>query len=86
MAAQPSLTRQLLYKVLRDYEELSAIPDAKFNAEVVRRLLSDMQGQQFPNDAPKTPSAKKKASGPQEIVDQGGVQGKPTLQSVDKDW
>lgn len=86
MGAEPSQTRQLLRKVLRDYEELPAIADAKFNAEVVRRLLSDMQNQQSPNDVPETPSTRKKASGPEEIVEQGGVPGKPTFQSVDKDW
>jgi Ca-activated chloride channel family protein len=75
---------QKLRRVLKSYEELPAIPDAQFNAEVVRRRLADLQLQS--PAAPQTPSTRQKAFGARNIVRQGGVPGKPKTQSVDKDW
>src|ERR1700722_2449381 len=77
--------QQLLRRVLSRYEELSAIPDARFNADVVRQRLADLLKRQS-MDAPGTPSARKKASGPHDIVEQGGVPGKTRAQNVDRDW
>jgi Ca-activated chloride channel family protein len=80
----PPWYQQKLRRVLSSYEELSAIPDAQFNADIVRRRLADFERQS--QDAPQTPSTKQKAFGPRDIVRQGEVPGRTRSQSVDKDW
>lgn len=80
----PPWYQQKLRRVLSSYEELSAIPDARFNAEVVRRRLADAQRQS--QGGPQTPSTRQKAFGPRDIVRQGEVPGRTRRQSVDKDW
>lgn len=80
----PPLYQQKLRRVLSIYEELSAIPDAQFNATVVRGRLADLQRQS--QNASLTPSSREKAFGPRDIVQQGGVPETARSQSVDKDW
>jgi Ca-activated chloride channel homolog len=83
--APPPESQQLLRRVLLQYEALSTMPDARFNADVVRQRLTELQ-KRLSEDTPKTPSARKKAFGPREIVQQGGVPGVTKRQTVDKDW
>jgi Ca-activated chloride channel homolog len=83
--APPRESQQLLRRVLMQYEALSSMPDARFNADVVRQRLTDLQ-KRLSEDTPKTPSARKKVFGPREIVQQGGVPGVTKRQTVDRDW
>jgi len=80
----PPWYQQKLRRVLGSYEDLAAIPDAQFNAEVVRQRLANLQRQS--PAAPPTPSSHQKAVGPRDIVRQGAVPGRPGSQRVDKDW
>jgi uncharacterized protein YegL len=83
--APPRESQRSLQRVLSQYDDLSAIPDARFNASVVRLRLADLQ-KRLSQSAPTLPSADKKAYGPRDIVQQGGVPGAARRQSVDKDW
>jgi Ca-activated chloride channel family protein len=80
----PPWYQQKLRRVLGSYEELSALPDAQFNADVVRRRLADLDRRS--QGAPQTPSTKQKVFGPNDIVRQGEVRGKTRTQTVDRDW
>jgi Ca-activated chloride channel family protein len=80
----PPWYQQKLRRVLSSYEELFAIPDARFNADVVRRRLADFERQS--QTASQTPSTRQKVFSPRDIVWQGGVPGRPKTQNVDKDW
>jgi Ca-activated chloride channel homolog len=83
--APPRESQHLLRRVLTQYEELSSIADARFNADVVRLRLTELQ-KRLSEDTPETPSAHKKAFGTNEIVQQGGVPGVAQRQPVDRDW
>ena len=83
--APPSESQRLMRRVLSQYNDLSAIPDARFNAEVVRQRLADLQKRLSAN-APAPPLANRKVYGPHDIVQRGGVPQAVRRQSVDRDW
>jgi tetratricopeptide (TPR) repeat protein len=85
MDAPPDEAQQMLRRVLRSYEELSANADAKFNADVVRRRLAELRERES-RAAPPMPSAHKKATGAHDIVEQGGVPEKTKAERVERDW
>lgn len=83
--APPRESQRLMRRVLSQYDDLSAIPDARFNADVVKQRLAELQKRLFEN-APAPASANRKVYGPHDIVQQGGVPRATRRQSVDKDW
>ncbi len=83
--APPLESQHLLRQVLTQYEALSSIADARFNADVVRLRLTELQ-RRLSEETPKTPSVHTKAFGPQDIVRQGGVPGGSRRQTIDRDW
>jgi Ca-activated chloride channel homolog len=85
MDASPRESQRLLRRVLIQYDDLPAIPDARFNSGVVKQRLADLQ-KRLSENAPAAPLANRRVYGPHDIVQQGGVPQAARRQSVDKDW